>query len=41
VRALLAAIHDISATSRELKETLRSGRRAERFDAMRRDHERA
>jgi hypothetical protein len=36
----MASIHDISATSRELKETLRFGRREELFDRMRRDYER-
>lgn len=40
VRCLMASIHDISATSRELKETLRSGRLGELFDRMRRDYER-
>jgi erythronate-4-phosphate dehydrogenase len=40
VRSLMASIHDISATSRELKETLRFGRREELFDRMRRDYER-
>jgi erythronate-4-phosphate dehydrogenase len=38
-RVLLRAIHDIEATSRELKSTLDSPRRGELFDRMRKDYE--
>ena len=40
VRSLMARIHDIGATSDELKATLSSDRPGELFDAMRRNYER-
>jgi erythronate-4-phosphate dehydrogenase len=40
VRALLATIHDIEATSSELKATVREPDRGAAFDAMRRNYER-
>jgi len=40
VRCLMASVHDISATSRELKGTLQSASRGELFDRMRSDYER-
>jgi erythronate-4-phosphate dehydrogenase len=41
VRALFSRIYDISATSAELKGTLKSGERGRLFDAMRKDYEKA
>ncbi len=40
VQALFKAAYDIEATSRELKDSLRSPRRGEEFDRMRRDYNR-